>query len=98
MIGLRHGRAPIQANQPLPPRSFAATSTDAQIVKTVMKVGNATSAVKTECRYLNPAPTCGSSNRWWMPIGMATMRKSAKAMRPIGSLNRRPPIARGTML
>ena len=63
MTGLRQGSAVSHPSTPLPPRRRAAISTDAQIVNTVSKVGNATSAVNTECRNLKPAPTCGSSNR-----------------------------------
>ena len=33
-----------------------------------------------------------------MPIGMATTRNRMKEIRPIWSLNSRPPIARGTIV
>ena len=71
---------------PLPPRSRAAISTEATIVNTVRNVGTATIAVNTACTNLKPAPTCGSANRWWMPIGIENTRKSTNATRPIVSL------------
>jgi hypothetical protein len=82
---------------PVPPRSRPAISTEAAIVKTVRKVGIETIAVIVACTNLKPAPTCGSANKWWMPIGIENTRNSAKAARPIVSLYSRPPIARGTI-
>ena len=68
------------------------------MVNTVSSVGTDTIAVITACTNLKPAPTCGSANRWWMPIGIENTRNSTKATRPIVSLYRRPPIARGTIV
>jgi hypothetical protein len=61
MTGLRHGSAVSHLSTPLPPRTRPAISTDAHIVNTVNKVGNATSAVNTECRYLASALNLGDS-------------------------------------
>ena len=60
MIGFRHGSAASQPNRPRPPRRRPAISTEAQMVKTVIRVGTATSAVKVEWTNLKPAPTSGS--------------------------------------
>ena len=56
--------------RPLPPRSRPAISTEATMVNTVSSVGTDTIAVIAACTNLKPAPTCGSANRWWMPIGI----------------------------
>ena len=61
ITGLSQGSALTQPNGPRPPRNRAAISTEAQIVKTVSRVGSVTSAVKVEWTNLKPAPTCGSA-------------------------------------
>ena len=86
IIGLLHGSALTHPNIPLPPRRRAAISTDATMVNTVRKVGTDTIAVNTAWTNLNPAPTCGSANRWWMPIGIENTRNRTNATRPIVSL------------
>ena len=98
MTGVRHGNFVSHPSDPRPPRSRAAISTDAQMVNTLSSVGMTTNPVNTECRNLNPEPTCGSSNKRCAPIGMATTRNSMKEILPIWSLNSLPPIARGTIV
>ena len=86
IIGRSQGSARIQPNVPRPPRSRPAISAEATIVKTVSRVGIDTIAVIAAWTNLKPAPTCGSANRWWMPIGIEKTRNSANATRPIVSL------------
>jgi hypothetical protein len=86
IIGRSQGSARTQPNSPVPPRRRPAISTDATIVNTESSVGTVTIAVIAACTNLKPAPTCGSANRWWMPIGIEKTRKSTKATRPIVSL------------
>ena len=71
---------------PWPPRKRPAISSDAQIVKIVSSVGTATMPVNTAWTNFKPAPTCGSANRWWKPIGIENTSSSRNAMRPILSL------------
>ena len=68
-MGRSQGSAPIQPNQPRPPRSRPATSMDAVIVNTVSSVGTATKAVSSMWMNLSPLPCSGSMNRWCMPTG-----------------------------
>ena len=70
----------------MPPRRRPAISTEATIVNTVSSVGTDTIAVIAAWTNLKPAPTCGSANRWWMPIGIENTRNSTNATRPIVSL------------
>ena len=70
IIGLRQGSTVSQPSTPRPPRSRPAISTEAQMVNTVSKRRQRDqSAVKAECRNLNPAPTCGSANKMMHPDG-----------------------------
>src|SRR5436305_5075 len=58
------GSSSTQPSGPLPPRSRPALSDDATMAKTVSSVGTETIAVIAAWTKLNPAPTCGSANRW----------------------------------
>ena len=60
--GLPHGRVAIQPNNPFPPRNRPATSSEAQIVNAVTKLGNEITIVLNVWNSFQPAEIPGSWN------------------------------------
>ena len=58
--GFCHGSAPIQPNKPVPPRNRPATSSDAQIVNAVTRLGNTITIVLKVWNSFHPAEMPGS--------------------------------------
>jgi hypothetical protein len=57
------GSVAIQPKSPRPPRRRPAISIDAEMVKTVSRVGTTTRAVKLTCRNLNAFDCSGSISK-----------------------------------